>query len=226
MKNLVIISIIILAGTVIAPYSSLAQQDDFGESKTLIFLQGEVMNPEYRDSYFEYKLFGKHYLASRAGGFGADYKRGDENDYWKFQGWGFVNFHEYNLSLGYAERSSGSEMVFVGVDHGYKDFLGAGFDLFFDIKNYFKLSGPRENYLDAYFAPAKQLGKWRVGANVIYNHYWTGVDRDWMLLGPTLQYSFTEWFSVRGRVARAWTWRDDRENYYVDQYRLDLKFSF
>lgn len=221
--------IVTLAMVIVFGGNSFAQ-DDEKSSQTLIYLTGEETFPENGDDFFGWKIFGKHYIlrnSEKIGGFGLEYKTEPDNDYWKMQGWGFIALpYQYDLSLGYSEKSNDARFVFLGIDRLFPKVAGTNWSFFIDAKNFFALNDKGEGYLDIYTSILYPFGKrFKAGANVVYDHYWTGESRERFFLGPVAQYRFTENFSIRARVGRNWDWRD-RGDTYNDQIRLDLKFFF
>jgi hypothetical protein len=169
-------------------------------------------------------LFGKHYFPDK-GGFGGTWKEEPENDYWNYKAWGFYPIFGYDISLGYSRKSSGVDYVFAGIDHLYRKVGDSKINVFFDIKNFFTLDDDGEDYLDVYTSIDRYLGgKLKAGLNLNGAHYWTGPDRQRLLIGPFLQYRVSEGFAIRGRVAGWKEWREDRPDDKGVQFRIDLKF--
>lgn len=224
-------------------------------SKTLFMLGPEYFEKENEDGVWGVKVFGKHWVKDRSWGFSAEYKW-HEDDYWKIQGSLFKNFldpmpllgiRDYNVAVGYSGRKDGSDAIYVGIDHeikfsgdpNYSGTILEDTSFYWEVKNFFKVNGPKENYVDVYTDSTYYIDDhWSAGLNVIYNHYWTGPDREWLLVGPTLQYNFfdedqkdngryfaKDSLSIEARAARSWTWRDDKPNYYTDEFRVRLKIK-
>ena len=226
MRKFAVIMITVLAIGIVFGGNSFAQ-DDEKNALTLLYLSGEYTTAEERDSFFGYKLFGKHYFPD-AGGFGGTWKEEPDNNYWNYKIWGFYPIfgYGYDISLGYSRKNSGIDYVFAGIDHLYRKVKvgDSKINVFFDVKNFFALNDG-EDYLDVYTSIECYLGgKFKGGFNVNGAHYWTGPDRQRLLIGPFLQYRVSEGFAVRGRIAGWKEWRSDRPDDQGIQFRIDLKF--